>query len=522
MRIVTNSEMKKIDEWAIKKLKIPGIVLMENAGQGCVNVLEEYYSLENLNVLIICGKGNNGGDGFVIARHLQNRGASPEIILTGKGTLLKGDALVNYRLAKRAGMKIHETTEIKKIKRIINSLQPMVIIDALFGTGFKGAPKKFYAELFDIINNSNVFVFSVDIPSGVNGDDGQFEKTCVVADVTATMCLPKRGNYLYPGRELGGDLYIVDIGIPYRLIDEGFPRIIEFEEISQLMPFRAPEGNKGTFGNILIIAGARGFSGAAAMAAVSAIKSGAGLVRLAAPIGIMDALESKLLEIVKVPLEQTDKETISPAALQTLIPHLEKSDVVVVGPGITCHPETAEFVFKLLPALKKPLIIDADALNILAQDITFFKKLRAPFIITPHPGELSRLINLPPREINLRRIDLAPELAKKFNGILILKGAPTVIASPDGKIYVNPTGNSGLASAGSGDVLVGMISGFIGQGATPFDASLLGVFLHGLCADLAMENNNEYSLTAGDLIGHIPRAFNYILQKEFVEDKDND
>lgn len=521
MRVVTNKEMKKIDRWCMKNLGISGIVLMENAGRGCVNILEEYFQLEALKVLIICGKGNNGGDGFVIGRHLQNRGALVKIILTGRSRDLKGDALLNFKLIRKAEVEIYETTDLSKIKKIYKSFNPIVLVDAMFGTGFKGKFKGVYHRLIEMINDTDTFIFSIDIPSGINGDDGQVEDTCIIANATATMCLPKRGNYLYPGREFCGDLYIVDIGVPYKLIDKGFPRITEFEDIQQFLPLRPPDGNKGTFGNVLIIAGARGFSGAAAMAAISALKVGAGLVRLAAPEGILDSLESKLLEVVKVPLAQTPELTISPDAINTLLAHLEKTDVVVIGPGITQHPETAKFLFEFLPKVNVPVVIDADAINIIAKNIKIFKKIRAPFVLTPHPGELSRLIKITPERINLRRIDLAPKLADKF-GTIVLKGAPTVIASTKGETYINPTGNSGLASAGSGDVLVGMIGGFLAQNLQPVEASVLSAFLHGLCAELAMDKSNEYSLTAGDLIEYIPESINYIMRREFVEDKSDD
>jgi hydroxyethylthiazole kinase-like uncharacterized protein yjeF len=522
MRVVTNSEIKEIDAWAINKLGIPGPVLMENAGRACVNVIEEYFDPDNLGALIICGKGNNGGDGFVIARHLQNRGACVKVILLGRNKDLRGDARLNYRLAKKAHIDIHETVSTANIKRLLHAFEPDIIVDAIFGTGFKPPLQNMYSRLFKIINDSERFVFSVDIPSGIDADNGQFHKTSVIADATATMCLPKYGNFLYPGRELCGDLYVVDIGIPYNLVDTGFPRVLQFEDIFYLMPPRAPDGNKGTFGSILVIAGARGFSGAAAMAALSALKTGAGLVKLAAPRSIIDPLEAKLLEVIKIPLAQTEHETISPAAIPELLPHLEKTDVVVIGPGITTDPATADFLFGFLERVTAPLVIDADAINIIAKDVGFLKKLHAPFIMTPHPGELSRMIKRAPAEINGARINLAPELARKFSGVLVLKGAPTVIASPDKEIYINPTGNSGLSSAGSGDVLVGMISGFLAQNMSLTAASILGVFIHGLCAELSMEKNNEYALTAQNLIDAIPEAINYILRREFVEDKSDD
>jgi NAD(P)H-hydrate epimerase len=521
MRLVTNKEMQAIDTWAIRKFGIPGPVLMENAGQGCVNVLEEYYDLQDLRVLIVCGHGNNGGDGFVIARLLQNRGAHVQVVLPGKGTLKK-DARLNYDLARKAGIEINKSMTMAAIRRQYERFRPDVIIDALFGTGFSGTLKGIYRATIEFMNSSDVMILSVDIPSGVNGDTGSFDTTCVIADVTATMCLPKRGHYLYPGREFCGDLHIVDIGIPYNTISDGFPHVLEFETIRSLLPFRPPDGHKGTFGNILIIAGARGYSGAAAMAASAALYTGAGYVRLAAPRGIIDALESKLLEVVKIPLEQTAQETISPHALGTLMPHIATADVVVIGPGLTTHPETAEFFHSLLPYLEQPTVIDADALNIIAQDPRCMKHLHVPLVVTPHPGELSRITGLTAGDINAGRIDLAKDIAKKWKCTMILKGAPTVIASSDGSCFVNPTGNNGMASAGSGDVLIGMLSGFIAQQCSPLEASMLSVFLHGLSGDLAAADKNEYSITASDLLEYIPDALNYVLREQYIEDIHNE
>lgn len=521
MRVVTTDEMKKIDSWATNKLGIPGVVLMENAGRGCVNVLEEYFDLEQLKVLIVCGTGNNGGDGFVIARHLQNRNACVTVVILGAVRRLKGDARANYTLAKKSRIELHEVKNIGALKHVYRTFHPTVIVDALFGTGFRGTPQGIYRKAIDFVNDTDAFIFSVDIPSGINGDDGQFEQACVIADATATMCLPKRGNFLFPGREFCGDIYVVDIGVPYALT-QGFPQITEFNDISTSLPCRPPDGNKGTFGTVLTVAGARGFTGAAALATRAALKVGAGLVRLASPAGIMDALESKLLEVVTIALPQTDAETINVKACDTLLPYLDKASVVVLGPGITTHPATAQFVSSFIPHVSAPLIIDADAINIIAQNSTILKKIQAPFVLTPHPGELSRLTRLSPQEINLQRIDLAKKLAQQYGGVLVLKGAPTVIASPQGEVYVNPTGNSGLASAGSGDVLVGMISGFVAQDLSLLTAATAAVFLHGLCAELAMDESNEYSLTAGDLLDIIPASINYVLRREFVEDESND
>lgn len=515
MRIVTNAEMKKIDAWATRQMGIPGPVLMENAGRGCVDVLTEYFDPVDLKVLLICGRGNNGGDGFVVARHLLNCHAHLKIALLGQEKELKGDALLNFRHIKKASCDITYIKRIAQLKRLHAMFHPDVIIDAVFGTGFTGVPEGLHGQAIELMNESEAFILSLDIPSGVNGDDGQFKRSCVIADATAVMCLPKRGHLLYPGRAFCGEIHYVDIGIPYSLIDDGFPRTIEPEDILSLLPFRPPDGHKGTFGSILVIAGARGFSGAAAMTSQAALKAGAGLVRLAAPRGIIDSLEAKLLEIVKIPLEQTDEETIGSSAIRDIKSPLETSTVIVVGPGLTTHAETAKFLELLLVQTRVPCIVDADAINIIARNPKILKQIRAPLVMTPHPGELSRLIKMTPDQINQNRIDIAIDCARKFNCVLVLKGAPTVIAHPDGRTCVNTTGNSGLASAGSGDVLVGMISGFAAQQLSLFDAAVTGVFMHGLAADLAMKDTNEYALTAADLIEYIPETINFLLRREF-------
>jgi NAD(P)H-hydrate epimerase len=522
MRVVNNQQMQTIDRWAIKKLGIPSAVLMENAGRGCVDILQGYFELDNLNVLVICGPGNNGGDGFVIARHLMNRRASVKVVLTGKADTLSGDARTNYNILIRTGIEVIEIKTAAALRNLIDRHHPELIIDAIFGTGYKGNLSNLYAKIFDVMNDTDAFILSVDIPSGIIGDTGQFDRSCVIADATAVMCLPKHGNILYPGRDFCGDTQIVDIGIPYSLINNEFPQLIEFETIERLLPLRPPDGNKGTFGQILIIAGARGYSGAAAMAARAALKTGAGLVRLAAPQCVIQAVEGNTMETVKIPLKETAAGTISAAAQAQLKTALSKSDVVVIGPGLTTDPETARFVKNILPKINVPLIVDADALNIIAGDIRLLKKIKAPCLITPHPGELSRLSAYKPGHINDHRIDIAAGFAKKHKLSIVLKGAPTVIADADGKVYINPTGNSGLASAGSGDVLVGMIAAFLGQGATLMNAAQLGVFMHGLSADLIAHETNEYSITAGDVLNHIGQAFNFILRRSFKDMNKND
>lgn len=515
MRLVTNEEMRKIDSRAQRECHIPGSVLMENAGRGCVEVLAEYFDLRGLKVLIVCGCGNNGGDGMVIARHLKNRGSAVKVLLIGQKADLKGDARVNMVAADKAGIDIIPVRKSARFLAQIRAFRPDCIVDAIFGTGFRGEPRDPFVSIIEAINDSDTFILAVDIPSGVNGDTGAFKKTGVIADATAIMCLPKRGNYLYPGRELCGDLHLVDIGVPDKLMAEGYPQLISYDMVHQLIPRRPPDGNKGTFGRILMVAGARGYSGAAVLAARAAFRTGAGLVHLAAPRGIMNILEKKILEAVKVPLPETKYETIDRGAEPILLSLIEKSDLMVIGPGITSRPETARLVRDLLPKVRRPMIIDADALNILAQDPRLISKIRVPFILTPHPGEFARLIRSSPRMVNEHRIDWTLKFARQWGGVVVLKGAPTVIASPDGEVFVNPTGNSGLATAGSGDVLAGMIAGLLAQTKAPLEAALCGAFLHGLAADHKVKRSNEYSLIAGDLIEQIPVTINYLLRRKW-------
>jgi len=513
MRIVTNQEMKRIDAWAQRTVGIPSAVLMENAGRGCADILSRYRSLPGQRVLIICGPGNNGGDGLVIARHLKNRGSTIRVLLTEGARGLTGDGLINYRIARRSGINIIANADARAISRALRSFRPSCIIDAIFGTGFRGAVSPRYKRIFDQINDADAFVLSVDIPSGLNGDTGRCEGTCVTADATAAMCLTKRGHWLYPGRDLCGDLHVVDIGLPMDMVQDGFPQVPSEELVSWLLPCRPSDGHKGTFGSVLIIAGARGYSGAAVLAARAAFKAGAGYVHLAVPRSIANIVERRALEAVKVFLPETAAGSIAAGAVTVLQPLLKRSDAVVIGPGLTTNEETAHFLADVLPLVKTPLVIDADGLTIMARRRSLFKRIRVPYIITPHPGEFSRLIRQSPALINCRRIDIAASYARRIGGVVVLKGAPTVVASPEGDIYVNPTGNSGLATAGSGDVLVGMIAGLLAQRASTLAAAVDGVFLHGLSADLAVTASNEYSLTAGDLLGYIPAAINRVRQR---------
>ncbi|OYD16700.1 hypothetical protein CH330_02010 [candidate division WOR-3 bacterium JGI_Cruoil_03_51_56] len=509
-RLVTGRQMKSLDRLAIDELGIPGIMLMENAGRSVVDSLESAKgTLSNRVIAVICGKGNNGGDGFVVARHLGNRGAHPFCFLLAKIKDLKSDALTNAKILLNAGIGISEISKPEELTGIFDHAD--IIVDAIFGTGLASAPRGIYADTIRLINQSGCFVTSVDVPSGVNADTGELLDPAVRADLTVTMALPKYGLMLYPGRECIGRLVVADIGIPYHLLTKDADTfLLDKNHIHTILPPRPASGHKGTFGTAVLVCGARGFSGAACLAGAAAVRSGCGLVKLAVPKGIADIVESRLTEAVKVPLPQTEAETIAPQARDTILKHAFSAGCIAVGPGITTHPETRKAFQELLPELTCPILIDADGINNLAGNLDLLAKLKAPVVLTPHPGEFARLTNQSPQNINADRINISRSFARKYKVVLVLKGAPTVVAATTGKVYVNPTGNSGLGSGGTGDVLTGLLSGLIAQGMEPLDAAKAAVFLHGLAADIAVKELTEYSLSAGDLIDFLPDAFRQV------------
>ncbi|MFB0509650.1 MAG: NAD(P)H-hydrate dehydratase [bacterium] len=510
MRIVSGSEMRGIDKAAEKKYGIPSIILMENAGLGVCNVIEEYFpSLSNLKILVICGKGNNGGDGFVVARHLINSGAEVSVVLLGKKNEIMGDAKTNRQILEKSSVRVVEIKTVAQLKRLTSDFNPDVAIDAIFGTGFSGQPKGFYRETIKFINQLPAFIIAVDIASGVDADDGSVKEDAIMADATVTMGFLKRGHILFPGRTYSGDIWIADIGIPVKTINnQGNTFLIDGELVKNILPKRLAQGHKGTFGTALILAGSRGYSGAAVLTSLAALRSGAGLVKLGVPEAIINPIEAKLTEVVKFALPQTKAQTFAVSGLALILEQAKTADVLAIGPGITTNPETKELELAILKQVKVPVVIDADGVNNLTQAI--IKQLKAGLVLTPHPGELSRLIGKSPSEINAQRIEIGRQYAKEFNSTLVIKGAPTVISSQDGKVYVNPTGNNGLGSGGSGDVLTGIITGLIAQGCSSLNAAIAGVYLHGLAADLAVAEKNEYALIATDVLEHLPKAFNEI------------
>ncbi len=502
--------MREIDRRAEEEFSIPSLILMENAGRGVVEALRGYFGRElgNKKIWLFCGKGNNAGDGFVVARHLFAEGAEVKIFLLTRPEVFTGDARINFEILRKIGVEIKEVTNEDSFASLLE--KPDIIVDALFGTGFAGKPEGIYQRAIEFINSSPSFVVSVDIPSGVSSGGRVFD-SAIRAHLTVTMGLIKDSLILFPGKRYVGQLFVANIGIPNPILErEGDKFLLAEDDVKKFIPKRLAEGNKGTFGKVLVIAGSLGFSGAASLTALAALRIGCGLVRLASLEEIMPALEAKLTEVVKIPLSSEDG-AYSLQSLSQIEGYLADADAIALGPGIGTREKTKEFIGTLLPKVKKPLVIDADGINNLAGNLERLDEVEAPVILTPHPGELGRILNLSPQKINEDRMEIAKDFAIRHQIFLVLKGAPTVIASPEGKVFINSTGNSGLASGGTGDVLTGFIAGLLAQGVSPLESALAGVYIHGRCADIGVREKTEYAFIASDILQFLPLALRELL-----------
>lgn len=523
MKLVTAQEMKEVDRIAIEKYGILSLQLMEKAGAGVAKVAAKMLAdPKGKNVFIFCGKGNNGGDGFVAARYLAQKKVKVKIFLLGEKSEPKGDTQVNLKKALKMKLPIVEISDAKKIPE---KFECDLIIDAIFGTGFKGEVCGLEKEAIKKINESKIPVLAVDIPSGLDADSGKVQSICVRADQTATMGLPKIPQVFYPGKDFCGELTVVDIGIPDAVVQslKSNLNLITEDEVKKFLPQRPGDVHKGDCGKVFILAGSTGLTGAACLASLSALRIGAGLVTLGVPETLNPIFEIKLTEVIIRPLPDVGKKgALALRGLGGITPHLENSDCLAIGPGLGQHFETLELVRRLVTGrVNKPLVLDADGLNAFAKDSSPLKNLPYPLIATPHIGELSRLINLPIEEIVKDRVNISRRVAQEYKLVLVLKGAPTLVAEPSGEVYVNSTGNPGMATAGSGDVLTGMIAGLLGQKLklekdkpltkNALESALAGVYLHGLGGDLAKKEKTEYGLIAGDILEEIPEALKSII-----------
>ncbi len=511
MKILTSAQMKEIDRKAIAGLGIPGTVLMENAGIRVVEVLVS--AVEGLDaeadVVIVAGKGNNGGDGFVVARHLHNMGLRPSVLLLAAKDEVKGDAAVNLDIASKMGIPIAEIVSTEVWKRFRKALASAdLIVDAVFGTGLTKPAEGLQARVIEDINAAPGFKAAVDIPSGLSSDTANIIGPAVRADLTVTLAAPKIAHVLPPAEGLVGRLFVAPIGIPPALFDDPGLKVelIERPDVLPLFAARLSDTHKGTYGHVLVVAGSRGKTGAASLAAKAALKMGAGLVTVATPASCLPMIARSMDELMTEPLAETSRGTIGFGAVSRVLELLKGKDALLLGPGISTDPETSRFVLALLPRVRVPMVIDADALNIVASKPDVLVSLRAPAILTPHPGEFARLTGLATEAILDDRIGTSASFAASHKVHLVLKGHRTIVACPDGGIHVNSTGNPGMATGGSGDVLGGMIASELAQERDIAAATISAVYAHGLAGDMGADALGEKALTAGDIIRFLPKA----------------
>jgi NAD(P)H-hydrate epimerase len=510
MYLVTAEQMRAIDRETIDNRGIPGPELMENAGRGIAEAMLDdiIEDPDEVAVAIFCGKGNNGGDGFVVGRYLYEAGADVSVFFLGPFDKLSEDAALNFERARAAGI---EMCEIRSAGDLPDGFECDVIVDAIFGTGFSGAPRGVAAEMIDFINlQYDTPVVAIDTPSGVNADTGAADGAAVKADVTFTLALPKFGLYVSPGRELSGTVSTIPIGIPDNVVEAMAPRVsvITPEDVMDALPVRPADGHKGTFGRLFLLAGSTGFTGAATLAAEAANRTGCGLIKLGCPKAVQPVLATKLTEVMTWGMpDVARKGALALRGLGEIRTAVAESDALVIGPGIGTHRETKELLHRLLEKLDKPAIIDADGLNVLAGHDEIIAACPAPLVLTPHPGEFARLSGLPVAADIHGRIAQVQEYARKVDAVIVYKASPSLIGLPDGRVLVNQSGNEGMATGGSGDVLSGMIGSLLAQGLDPATAAMAGVFIHGLAGDLAAERLTPRAMVAGDIIDYLPAAF---------------
>ncbi|MDF0650870.1 MAG: bifunctional ADP-dependent NAD(P)H-hydrate dehydratase/NAD(P)H-hydrate epimerase [Nitrospira sp. LK265] len=509
-KIITAAQMQDLDRRTISEAHIPATTLMERAGSGVASCLEQRLGpLRGKTVTVVCGKGNNGGDGFVAARLLRRRHANVHVLAMTPITDLSRDAATMYKQFVRGAGKssVRLFTSKSQIQVLLQDSD--ILIDALLGTGLSSAVTGRYAEAIDSINETDRPVVAVDLPSGLHADTGMILGRAVRASLTVTFGLPKLGLYQNCGIDLAGEVAVVDIGIPPAYIDsvESRTTLITEHEVRTYLPRRQPSSHKGTFGHVGIIAGSVGKTGAAAMAARAALRVGAGLVTVAVPTSVNDILEAKLLEVMTVPMPETKARTFARTSLDRLVAFMTARTAIAIGPGLSTHPETVELVQGLTKQLDRPAVLDADALNALTGRTAILASCKTPPIITPHPGEMARLeADATPQTVNSDRIGTASRFARERGLFVVLKGARTVVARPDGAVAICPTGNPGMATAGTGDVLTGMVVGLLAQGLPSWEAACAATYLHGAAGDLAAARNGQAGLIAGDVIEEIPNA----------------
>ena len=514
MRILNAAQMREADRCAIEDIGIPSLVLMENAGRQVVAAIEAAYeSRLDGRIAVLCGRGNNGGDGFVVARTLIQRGIDTSVFVIGAVADVRSDARTNLDILGRLGVTVVEVGDEQTWELHFSEIsQCTLIVDGIFGTGLTSALGGMMETVVADVNASDIPVVSIDLPSGLSADTPRLIGDCVDASMTVTLAAPKLPLVLPPGESHAGNVVIADIGVPMDVLDglEG-PRIelLTPEQLRDLVPPRALDAHKGEFGRVTVIAGSRGKTGAAHLAAMGALKSGAGLVTVATPASCLPVIASLSPDIMTEPLPESSEATVTLAGIDSVLEL--RHDVIACGPGLGRGPAVTEFVRALIDRSTVPLVLDADAITMLADDpAALAGSEERVVIITPHPGEMAQLIGSSIDQVQASRIEVAGEFATTHRVYVVLKGHRTIIATPEGHVFINPTGNAGMATGGTGDVLTGMIAAWLAQLLDAEVACRLAVFLHGAAGDLGEEDEGQVAMTATDVLAHLGHALNQL------------
>lgn len=513
IKVVTAEQMRDLDRRATEEFGIPSLLLMENAGLAVFEAARDMLggSVADKCVLIVAGPGNNGGDGFAVARHLHNARARVTVAYYGDRAKAKGDALTNIEIAEKSRIRIETGLQAESLSHLMQGSD--LVIDALLGTGIKGEVREPFAAVIEALLHCVPPILSVDIPSGVDADTGAELGKAVQADVTVTFGLPKIGLVTYPGRARARDIRVADISMPRELIksvDSSIELLTRRCAVGWGVPSVA-DSNKGDFGHVAIVAGSVGMTGAAALAATGAMRMGAGLVTVAVPESLNDIMEVKLTEAMTIPVPEGKARAFGMASLDKVLEIIDNRDAAVIGPGFGRDEDTVAFTLELLQRIEKPAIVDADALFAIATDVEVLKKCKSPLVITPHPGEMARLIGTTAEEVQSNRLEVARSFAKEHGVTVVLKGAATVVADPEGAAFINTTGTPGMATGGTGDVLSGMIGAMLAGSVETTPAACAAVYLHGKAGEAAAEALGEHSMLAGDLAEYISDAIRSLL-----------
>lgn len=507
MKVVTAEQMRQIDIETNKEIGISSIVLMENAAREVANrCLQELKDISDPKVIIFVGKGNNGGDGFALARLLNDRGINCKIVFLFEKSKFSTDAEKNYNIAIKCGINIITGFT----EAIIETSRADIVVDAIFGTGISRQVDGIYAQVIELINTYAKKVISIDIPSGINSDDGRVMGVAVKADITVTFALPKIGMLIYPGASYCGKIEIANISIqPSTIRDMNIKTaFLDKSDIYNILPERKKRTNKGSFGKLFIIAGSKDMTGAVALCCKGAFRAGAGLVYACTVHSGINVVQQLVPEAVVMPLSEYDGKVRYECYEEDIKEKIEVASAIAVGPGLGISEDVSEFVKKLITEADVPLIIDADGLNAIADDPSILLSLKHTPIITPHPGEMSRLTGLTVSEILDNTVKVARDFAEKYHCVVVLKDARSIISAPDGRVIINITGNPSMATGGSGDVLTGVIASFVAQKIDPFFAAATGAYIHGLSGDICTKKMGTYGVMAWDIADNIGVAIN--------------